>query len=93
MRRLSNANINEIVYERCWRNKHREIIYLMCVWAARVQAIHCHLGTLGAVPQVHYPEIYELAVLNSKEERGKKIRIQQKILIANIIEDVHSTCG
>ena len=69
------------------------MIYLMCVWAARVQAIHCHLGTLGAVPQVHYPEIYELSVLNVKEERAKKIRIQQKILIANIIEDVHSTCG
>ena len=69
------------------------MIYLMCVWAARVQAIHCHLGTLGAVPQVHYPEIYELAVLNGKEERGKKIRGQQKILIVNIIEDVHSTCG
>ena len=69
------------------------MIYLMCVWAARVQAIHCHLGTLGAVPQVHYPEIYELAVLNSKGEREKKIRKQRKILIANIIEDVHSTCG
>ena len=65
----------------------------MCVWAAQVQANHCHLGTLGAVPQVHYPEIYELAVLNGKEERGKKIRGQQKILIVNIIEDVHSTCG
>ena len=69
------------------------MIYLMCVWSARVQAIHCHLGTLGAVPQVHYPEIYELAVLNGKEERAKKIRKQQKILKANIIEDVHSTCG
>ena len=69
------------------------MIYLMCVWSARVQANHCHLGTLGAVPQVHYPEIYELAVLNGKEERAKKIIKQQKILIANIIEDVYSTCG
>ena len=69
------------------------MIYLMCVWSARVQANHCHLGTLGAVPQVHYPEIYELAVLNGKEERAKKIIKQQKILIANIIENVYSTCG